>query len=603
MIIAVCVTAALCMAALDGEATVEEVLRIPDTASEFALNWGRYPAGIEAAFSDDHDGPTLTLRIEEAEDARVTWNQLSAASPARPGQRFEAAAVAEGVGTYGGNGVGVSLGFYDAEDKRIAHVDTIMGPGDTGRRETRMWAEAPPHAAAVKILLLLHGFGEALFSKVRVTCLPKGCAPPGAEDVDVFVTDDVVAELIGFGFEDDGWFYNAHNAERGVDEAAITLREERIAWMEPDYVRMFFWYMDWNPSGDFETFTWESDNMLSHYRTLDLYQRLGARVNVCGVEWAVKEPWRDPERLAYAVGALLEHLIVERGYSCIQDYTLTNEPDIFFARAVERDAEDFDTFVRLHVEVAKEFERRGLDINIVGSDDGNNRAWFSQAVADDLYFSLADLFASHFYFAKNTVPLAGHILADRVELLRARTPVKPFIVAELGFSDERTQPPSINPLMREYAYAMLAMSTFLDGLNVGTVGWSIWCVHEMYYPGADEPMRFGLWDFDPPEWPVRPIYHALALMTRHTKTGDAIYRCDTSHPDWVKAARVGDHVFWVNLSEAAVTLRLAGASISEVRAHTETTLTHDRDCARVLTLDNKSTFVAPERSFGVAALQ
>ena len=110
--------------------------------------------------------------------------------------------------------------------------------------------------------------------------------------VTLTVTRKVVCKsFLGFGVEDDGWFYNEENASHGVNAEDIALREGRIAWMRPATVRMFCWYKDWNPSGDWATFTFGSPNMLSHYRTLDLYQRLGARVNITGVEWGVADPY------------------------------------------------------------------------------------------------------------------------------------------------------------------------------------------------------------------------------------------------------------------------------------------------------------------------
>ena len=607
MLTAICILMLSHGAVDKGEAATQAAIVAPATEAAFEDEWNRHPQSLHVAYTSHHNKPTISVSVERDEDARVEWNNAVASVPARAGERFAAKATAEGIDVDGGNGVAVSLAFFDADDKRIGHIDTFVGPGTTGRRNAKLWAEAPENTASVRLLLLLHGFGEAHFSEMQVTRLPEAGLPPDAEGVVVSVTDEKTTDLIGFGFEDDGWFYNQENAARGVGPDDFRIREERIAWMAPDYVRMFFWYNDWNPSLDAETFTWESDNMLSHYRTLDLYQELGARVNVCGVEWAVEDPWANPERLARAIGALLEHLIVDRGYTCIQDYTLTNEPDIFFARAVERPAQDFDLFVELHRHVAAEFERRGLELNIVGSDDGHNRVWFAHCVQHEAYYDLSDLFASHFYFSSEAMPLVRHVIEDRIALLEARAgdgPRKDFIIAELGFSDERTQPPSINPLMREYPYALMSMSTFMDSLNAGTAAWSIWCVHEMYYPGGQAPMGFGLWDFDPPEWPVRPVYHALALMTRNSNAGDPVYRCDSSHPDWFKAARIGDRLFWVNLGTEATQVMLEGdVVLDSVRVLTEEALTHDRDCSQPLALASQHSFVAPPEAFGMAVLQ
>ena len=574
----------------------------PATEGLFVSEWHHYPDDLEVKYVATGEGPVLSLHVEEKQDATAEWNRIYRNVPVSLGQRFEAAVKVEG-NSVGGNGPTVTVGFLDADGKRITHTDMFLGNGATGLRGVKLWAEAPENTVTVQLSLLLHGFGEAHFSEISLKQLPGAGMPPDDSGVILTLTEDITTALVGAGFEDDGWFYNQDNAARGVTDKDIKLREERIEWMQPDYVRMFFWYNDWNPLLDAETFTWDSDNMQSHYRTLDLYQRLGARVNVCGVEWAVKDPWANPERLARAIGALLEHLIVEKGYTCIQDYTLTNEPDIFFARSIEREAQSFDTYLLLHQFVASEFERRGLKLNIVGSDDGNNRTWFERCVGSDPYFEVCNLFASHFYLPLNVVPLAGYILADRVALLKERTPHKEFIIGELGFADARMKPPADNPLMREYPYALLAMSTFLDGLNAGVAGWSIWCVHEMYYPGGNTPMHFGLWDFDPPEWSIRPIYHALSLMTRNSNAGDMVFRCDSSHPDWVKGARIGDRLFWVNLGEEATRITVNGKMrLRDVRGMTEAALTHDRDCSQPLEIGPDQSFNAPAKSFGMAVL-
>ena len=116
-------------------------------------------------------------------------------------------------------------------------------------------------------------------------------------------------------------------------------------------------------------------------------------------------------------------------------------------------------------------------------------------------------------------------------------------------------------------------------------------------------MHFGLWDFDPPEWSVRPIYHALSLMTRNSKTGDMVYRCDSSHSDWVKAARIGNNLFWVNLGEKETRITVNGSvRLRETRGMREMDLTHDRDCSQPLVVGPDQSFVAPAKSFGMAIL-
>lgn len=570
---------------------------LPEALTPQSLTeWATWPEDAHVDLADTDTGPAI--RIMVAADQAVSWHQAVRRFSAAPGQRFEASVRILVEDVRDGAGAGLSLGFYDQEDRRITHADEYCN------REILPWTqlvvrgEAPPDACAVRFILVLHGRGAAYFRDLRLADLGLPQESPANGTVTVRATDEVVSDaLIGFGFEDDGWFYNGENAARGADDAAIALREARIAWLEPDWVRMFFWYRDWNPSLDAAAFTWDSDNMRSHYRALDLYQRIGARVDICGVEWGLPQAFAEPERLARAIGDLLEHLIAVKGYTCVRHWTLTNEPNLFYAPV----GNTFDQYREIHRLVRAECERRGLRVSIVGSDDGRGSAWFQRCVRDDDYFALADLFASHFYLSPPEVPFAERIFRDRIELLRARTPVKPFVVAEFGLQDARTEPPDKNPMMREYPYALNTAACFIDGLNAGVAGFSVWCLQEMYYPGAKSPMRFGLWDFGG-DWTTRPVYHAVACFTRHTKAGDTVWRCVSSYPAGFKAARVGDTLFWANTSAQPLAVRIEGFPGGCVRIWTENEVKGDSESGTETLLEH-GVCVAPPRSLGFIAAQ
>lgn len=547
------------------------------------------PVRAEAAAIEGRSAAHISVPA----DAPVGWPGLEQTLPAEPGTGYELTAEAVQRGVTGGPGAYIALEFHDASGERISY-----GQSDFANVEGR-WAGltafgvAPPGAETIRLCLLMHGRGDAWFDSVSLTTAPgMGASPAGLDGpVTIKVSGDIACERFkGFGWEDDGWFYNPDNASHGVDEADVALREKRIEWLSPDYVRMFCWYHDWNPSGDWETFAFDSPNMISRCKTLDVYQRLGVTVNLTGVEWGNKAPYGEPEKLAKALGALFEHLIKEKGYTCVREWTLTNEPNTNW---LER-GDSFEKFVEIHRLVKAEFAARGLDVAIVGSDDTAGQTWFAQCVQDPVYFETADLFASHRYFPFADRGLATRFYEERLGLLRGKTPVKPFVVGEFGFQDARSTAVD-NPIMEEYRYAVWTAAFAIEGLNAGAAGFSIWSLHEMYYPGGFV-MNYALWNYKDRGWSLRPVFYAWANFCRLTKAGDTVYRCESSHPQNVSAAKVGDVLFWVNCGEAAEVV-LDGMAVSEVRAWVEGPCDSVTETGADLG-GAASSFRAPGRSFG-----
>ncbi|MBW7866025.1 MAG: hypothetical protein H3C30_16630 [Candidatus Hydrogenedentes bacterium] len=538
------------------------------------------------------DRPAVAIRVGES--AEVGWPSIAQHFAVKPGELVRGEVDARGLDTRKGHGAYLAVEFIGADGKRISHEQTEMAPRSGEWTRLKLLGIAPEGTASGRFCLLLHGRGEARFARAALSTEPGPQSKPLDGPVTLTVTENVACDsLIGFGAEDDGWFYNEENKTRGVTEEDWAVREGRIDWMAPDWVRMFFWYRDWNPSGDWKTFDFDTDNMRSHYRTLDQYQRLGARVNVTGVEWGVRDPYGNPEKAARAIGALMAHIVREKGYTCVTDWTLSNEPNGYFLGA----GYDFDRFREMHVRVRGEFDRLGLDIRIAGSDDTGSFNFFSQCVNDDAYFGLSDYFASHRYIQAASRRMMSVFLDERLELLAAKTPRKPFVVAEFGFQDSRSGTLE-NPIMESYDYALWTAAFVIEGLNKGVAGFSVWCLHEVYYPGNGF-MNYGLWNYKTDHWRVRPVYHAWSAFSRLTKQGDTVRRCDSTHPGHVSGAYAGDTLFWVNESDQAVEVRVQGAQPREVRIMTEDSLAGDRECGAVAPLE-EGRFTAPPKSFGYA---
>lgn len=488
------------------------------------------------------------FRLEVPPETAAAFPRFAEGVFCRPGQLLSLEAEARGENVRGGYGVYLSISFFDEAGKRLSFNQS--GPaGGEGWEGLHVAGIAPAGTREATFNLLLNGHGVGYFRAVRTTLKDAPAVEAPGEPVRLIVSSRPVCDaLVGIGFEDDGWSYDSVNAEQGVTEEDLRLREARIREMDPDWVRMFFWYREWNPSGDGRTFTWDSDGMRSHYRSLSLYEELGATVNITGVEWGIENPFADVEAMARAWTALARHLIEEKGFTCVRQWTLTNEPNTSFLPR----GGTFEAYVHLHEAVVGAFRAAGLPLQIVGSDDTNGGLpWIRRCVETPAYDQLVDVYASHRYLKKQDRPLAAPFFQDRLDLLAGR---KPFVVAEFGFHDARTEGPLHNPVMEDYDYAVWTADFALDGLNRGVAGFAIWCAHEVYYPFGSK-MNYGLWNYRDRGWSPRPVYYFWCLLTRHTDSGDAVYAVASSHPTRFRAVRIADHVFFVNASEHALSLR------------------------------------------------
>jgi hypothetical protein len=538
----------------------------------------------------------LAAHIRVPSGAQIGWPSLYQPFDAEPDAILICKLEAMARNVAGGFGVYAAIEFQNADGGRVGVAQS--GPALRDGKWTHLAVRAivPRNTAQARVSLILNGHGDAYFSDVRLADGGMAAIEPLEGPITLTVTDQVVCKsLSGFGVEDDGWFYAPCNTHNGVDDEAVAIREARIEWMDPDWVRMFFWYKDWNPSEDWETFTFDNPNMASHYRTLDLYQRLGAVVNVVGVEWEKEDPYGAPEKMAKAAGALLEHLTRTRGYTCVRQWTLTNEPNGYFASRYS-----FDAYVRLHELVKREIDLRDLDIEIVGSDEcDDDVGWFTRCVERKSHFDRCGLFVSHRYIDPCDRLLLPSFLEDRLKSLAGKDPVKPFVIGEFGFRDKDLSDPMMNSLMQSYPYAVWTSALAIDGLNRGVAGFSIWCLQEAYYPANMGLMNYGLWDFKRNDWNVRPVYHAWASFCRLTERGDQVRKCESDQPQHVLGAVVNETLFWVNQSQQNTEIQVKGKPLTSAQVMSEDTLAGDRVTGETVPVV-EGWFEAPPMSFGYA---
>ncbi len=382
-----------------------------------------------------------------------------------------------------------------------------------------------------RILLCLLGLSFIVFS---------GAFAENSRFVNIRVDTRVALNkyFYGFGVETLPWLWTKENREAGVDEQDIRLNFERIEGMRLPLTRIFVPWETWNPGIDYKTFTWDSDEMRSLYKTLNFYQKTGTRVILVNVDWLEESPWKNIEGSTRAVLKLLEYLIKEKGYNCIQFWTLTNEPELTYGWLKKV---PFENYVQIHRLVKRGLKERGLAVKIIASDEVESREWFSESVRS-LYVT-ADSFSSHAYFSPRDMRLISDYFTDRLGIIKRASFAKrdiPFFLCEFGFRGYDFGPRT-NSLIENYEYGIYTAYLCIEALNSGVAAASLWCLHHIRLideinPGGGKMMNIGLWAYKDRNWQPFPVFYLYRLFTRYVKSGSRVLKTSVSPVGMLKAA-------------------------------------------------------------------
>jgi len=370
----------------------------------------------------------------------------------------------------------------------------------------------------------------------------QACAKNKQEKIVIKVSPDIVinGDFYGFGAETLPWLWTKENKEAGVNEDDIKLNLRRIKEMRLPVTRIFVPWETWNPSADYKTFSWESDEMKSLYKTLDLYQETGAKVILVTVDWMKDSPWRNASLSAKAVLGLLEHLVKEKGYSCIQFWTLTNEPELTYGwmRKVS-----FDNYIQIHLLVKKGLERKKLAVKIIASDEVESREWFDSSVRS--LNKIADIFSSHLYVYPRQIKQIPGFFRERIENIKeASGPNRhiPFFLCEFGFRGSDFSA-CTNNLTEDYKYGLYVADLCVEALNSGVSAVSLWCLHRIRLideinPEGGKMMRIGLWAYKDENWRPFPVFYLYRLFTKYIKPESRVLKVNILFSASLKAACV-----------------------------------------------------------------
>ncbi len=387
----------------------------------------------------------------------------------------------------------------------------------------------------------------------------------------VFVGKSTGTKLEAMGAELDPHFFS-QNLTRNDGSKASDWQYvvDRVKAMKLKKFRIMVlpqWYEPVNDnnnseSTDWSKFTFNSPEMQSLYKVLDLAQ--AQNMDVCIVVWGCpvwvsmldkkyahvktcfmadhkkKGAWitgpTNFEEWAENFSSLIQYLIEEKKYTCVNEITPMNEPD---GGPLLTSSEYIEMAKVLDARFQKDGIREKVRFNL--SDNTDTRVFYLEDCAENLS-AVADIFNSHTYIFGYNVSNDSIFNWEKKNVEIAAQAGKKHLIGEFGSNQcvGATRQRDIDC----YERGVLMTRMVLNFFNAGAAGVSYWGLIDQYY-GKDadyqQMQQLGLWKYVKEayrtdstyskikkDYEVRPQYYSYSLLTRFLEPDAAIYPIDLS---------------------------------------------------------------------------
>ncbi len=358
--------------------------------------------------------------------------------------------------------------------------------------------------------------------------------------------------------EYDPHFWSQNIIRRSYDKSVwedIFVRRVKLMGIKRMRVMLMpTWYEPYNDNNDPNTIDWDKMNfnsleMESLCKLLDLAEE--QKIDITLTMWGCNRHWNgkihflaegnstedwcvpavDQEEWSENISAALHWLLLKKGYTCIKEFTLMNEPSWAYKIDGKVDKEHYTSMCHtLDKRLRRDGVREKLKFNL--SDDAENIDFLRHAVAtvDDV----ADCYNSHTYKFGYTTP-NSEIAAWQKANIEAVAPTgKRHFIGEFG-SNENVGSSRQRDIDR-YERGVLMTRIALMLLNSGASRVSYWSLLDQYYSATDpygSMQQLGLWlsakkeyagderyKYLKEDFQLRPQYYAYSLLTRYAGRGE-----------------------------------------------------------------------------------
>ena len=331
------------------------------------------------------------------------------------------------------------------------------------------------------------------------------------------------------------------------------------------------WYVINETNTEEGIYDWDTECMRSLYKVLDLAQKNEMKVNITmwGIDtdsagfmriegssdWTTTPAPEYEEMFVACFADCIKYLREEKGYTCIREVTLFNEPN-----ALYKGNKANEEYCALCIKMHDAFQEKGIreDVLFNLSDDARDAVWMAKTlmnlegiidVANSHTYSLGDTFNQETQDSMRDMSnqeICYDLPSYNLNEWKQWTdeyPNVPHIWGEFGTvnsSGSHTTSDTYSP-ERGLEIARISLNMF----NMGSQGMSYWVLFSQYYGRSDfnigKIMDMGLWGFADEGYACRPMYYSYSMITRFIEESDIIFPIESDDENIVAVAfRQGD---------------------------------------------------------------
>lgn len=369
----------------------------------------------------------------------------------------------------------------------------------------------------------------ALAVGTLVPALPAFAASTDAQRTVTVNLDEVLQEdYLGIGVNVIPWSLMGDTAAYGYDEADWEVDVERILTVQPKVARVWF-QIDWMEleKGQYD---FESPEMQAFYRYMDAFKQAGTEV-LLNFGWKVGERVHDwflypgvqkpyesapGDLVAYghSASALLNELIVERGYDNVDYLTFYNEPNGSWD--FEGPADQKAYYAEMARKVHEQLQADGLrdQVQIWGPEEVNAPDWtqYMAEHAGDVF----DQYSFHLYGE------SYDFMSQAIDQRRATIGDAPLNLSEMGWTNPGTS-------VWETGYSNYIIRSANSGVHSNLV----WQLNGVMTddPRGDTNGAFNMWDSLVLGLKPTAAFYEAGLLMRYIPEHSTVLATEVSDDD------------------------------------------------------------------------